>query len=106
RRTTPRCTELNATRGPRITALTGLVVDAYFSATKFEWILANQSGASKIKPDRLALATVDAWLIWKLTGGSVFATDPTNASRTMLYDIDRQVWSDELCALFGVSIAS
>lgn len=102
RRTSARCTELRDAQGDRITELTGLVVDAYFSATKFEWIL-REAGADR---SRLALGTVDSWLIWKLTGGNVFATDPTNASRTMLYDITAQRWSDELCALFGVSAAS
>lgn len=99
RRTTARCTELNEQHGPRITALTGLMVDAYFSATKFEWILRENP---LIARKQLAMGTVDAWLIWKLTGGSVFATDPTNASRTMLYDINAQAWSPELCDLFSV----
>jgi glycerol kinase len=99
RRTTARCAELRASRGARITELTGLVVDAYFSATKFEWLL------RELKPAReqVLLGTIDAWLIWRLTNGRVFATDPTNASRTMLYDIDALGWSDELCALFGVA---
>jgi glycerol kinase len=103
RRTSRRCADLNATRGARITELTGLLVDAYFSATKFEWILEHRA---VVKNERLALGTVDAWLIWKLTGGSVFATDPTNASRTMLYDINARAWSAELCELFSVSAAS
>jgi glycerol kinase len=103
RRTSPRCAELNATHGTRITELTGLLVDAYFSATKFEWMLEHRPPATN---ERLAFGTVDAWLIWKLTGGSVFATDPTNASRTMLYDINAQRWSEELCELFSVRIAS
>jgi glycerol kinase len=99
RRTTARCAELRASRGARMTELTGLVVDAYFSATKFEWLL------RELKPAReqVLLGTIDAWLIWRLTNGRVFATDPTNASRTMLYDIDALGWSDELCALFGVA---
>lgn len=106
RRTTGRCTELREHHGARITALTGLMVDAYFSATKFEWILGENRSLSSAARDRLALGTVDSWLIWKLTGGAVFATDPTNASRTMLYNINAQKWSEELCGLFGVSIAS
>ena len=105
RRTSARCTELKEKSGERIGALTGLVVDAYFSATKFEWIL-QDANVTAHNQRHVALGTVDAWLIWKLTEGRVFATDPTNASRTMLYDIDRQRWSDELCAMFGVDAAS
>ena len=96
RRTTARCTELRGQAGDRITALTGLMIDPYFSATKFEWILRENRSLGNEARARLALGTVDAWLIWKLTGGAVFATDPTNASRTMLYDINAQTWSDEL----------
>jgi glycerol kinase len=102
RRTTQRCAELQATQGKRITDLTGLVVDAYFSATKFEWLLRQLKPAA----DRTLLGTIDAWLIWRLTNGKTFATDPSNASRTMLYDIDALAWSDELCSLFGISPAS
>jgi glycerol kinase len=102
RRTTARCAELQSTHGPRITSLTGLVVDAYFSATKFEWLLREHKGAAS----RVMLGTVDTWLIWRLTGGKVFATDPSNASRTMLYGIDALAWSDELCSLFGVPRSS
>jgi glycerol kinase len=102
RRTTSRCAQLNASHGRRITELTGLVVDAYFSATKFEWLL------GELKPDLTdtLLGTIDTWLIWRLTGGKAFATDPSNASRTMLYDINTQQWSDELCALFSVPKSS
>ena len=71
---------------------TGLVLDPYFSATKFEWLLA-RSAAIPIGDD-LALGTIDAWLIWNLTGGAVHATDVTNASRTMLFDIRTRAWSD------------
>jgi len=105
RRTTVRCAALLDSVGDRITSLTGLMVDPYFSATKFEWIL-REAGLSVAQQRRLALGTVDAWLIWKLTGGAVFATDPTNASRTMLFDIDDGAWSGELCGMFGVPIAS
>jgi glycerol kinase len=98
RRTTPRCAELNATHGKRITELTGLVVDAYFSATKFEWLLHEL----KPTPAETMLGTIDTWLMWRLTNGKTFATDPSNASRTMLYDIAAMKWSDELCALFSV----
>jgi glycerol kinase len=102
RRTTPRCAELASSHGKRITDLTGLVVDAYFSATKFEWLL------RELKPDpaQTLLGTIDTWLIWRLTNGKAFATDPSNASRTMLYDINAMRWSDELCALFNVARAS
>ena len=98
RRTTARCAELQRSHGERISALTGLVVDAYFSATKYEWLLRELGGAA----DRVRLGTIDTWLIHRLTNGRSFATDPTNASRTMLYDIGAMSWSDELCSLFGV----
>jgi glycerol kinase len=102
RRTTPRCAELQASHGKRITELTGLVVDAYFSATKFEWLLRELKPAAS----RTMLGTIDTWLIWRLTNGKSFATDPSNASRTMLYDINAMSWSDELCALFHVPVSS
>ena len=98
RRTTARCAELQQSHGERISALTGLVVDAYFSATKYEWLLRERGGAA----DRVRLGTIDTWLIHRLTNGRSFVTDPSNASRTMLYDIGALAWSDELCALFGV----
>ncbi len=101
RRTAARCAEL-APHADRIRARTGLVIDPYFSATKIEWLLREQRLLERFAPEELAVGTVDAWLIWKLTGGGVFATDHTNASRTMLYDIDARAWSDELCDLFGV----
>jgi glycerol kinase len=101
RRTAQRCLEL-APRAGEIRARTGLVVDPYFSATKLEWLLRDASLARRAAAGELLAGTVDSWLIWCLTGGTVHATDPTNASRTMLYDIDRLAWSDELCALFGV----
>jgi glycerol kinase len=102
RRTSARCADLRESHGDRIAELTGLVVDAYFSATKFEWMLREHGNTNA----GLALGTVDTWLIWKLTGAEVFATDPTNASRTMLYDINTHRWSEELCSLFGVDPAS
>jgi len=101
RRTAERCREL-ASRAPDIMARTGLVVDPYFSATKLEWLLRDDTLARRARAGELLAGTIDSWLIWRLTGGSVHATDPTNASRTMLYDIDQLAWSDELCALFGV----
>ncbi|HYA09949.1 MAG TPA: FGGY family carbohydrate kinase, partial [Gaiellaceae bacterium] len=98
RRTAERCRELPA---ELIRGRTGLVPDPYFSATKLEWLLARTE-----RPQReLAFGTVDTWLAWKLTGGRVHATDVTNAARTMLFDIGRLAWDDELLALFGVDAA-
>jgi glycerol kinase len=86
-----------------IRATTGLVVDSYFSATKLAWLLANVPGArERAQRGELAFGTIDAFLLWRLTGGKMHATDATNASRTMLFDIARQDWSDELLALFDV----
>ena len=94
RRTASRCREL-----PRelIRERTGLVPDPYFSATKLEWLLARIERRAG-----LAFGTVDSWLAWKLTGGDVHVTDPTNASRTMLFDLGSLEWDDELLELFGV----
>jgi len=102
RRTAARCLGL-AAQSEAIYAATGLVTDPYFSATKLEWILEHRARAAGVDPARLAAGTVDSWLIWKLTNGGVHATDPTNASRTMLYDINTRAWSPQLMALFGVS---
>ncbi|UDY35948.1 glycerol kinase GlpK [Dermatobacter hominis] len=105
RRTADRCRELeDGGHLPRIRELTGLVLDPYFSASKFEWLLTE--GGVEVDDD-LRLGTVDSWLLWNLTGGTsdagaVHATDPSNASRTMLYDLRQRAWSDELCDLFGV----
>ena len=101
RRTAARCAEL-ADESDAIAARTGLVLDPYFSATKIEWLLSHEAIAKRADRGELIAGTVDTWLIWNLTGGSVHATDPTNASRTMLYDIGSLDWSDELCRLFGV----
>ena len=101
RRTAARCAEL-APRAAEITARTGLVVDPYFSATKLEWLLAQGDLAQRAARGELACGTVDTWLIWRLTGGRVHATDPSNASRTMLFDIDARAWSAELRDLFGI----
>jgi glycerol kinase len=103
RRTAPRCDELRAAgMEPLVRARTGLVLDPYFSGTKLEWLLS--SGG--VEPTAsLAFGTVDSWLLWCLTGGpsgGVHATDPSNASRTLLYDLDTRTWSDELLELFGV----
>ncbi len=100
RRTAERCAELHDLGLlPVVRARTGLVLDPYFTASKFEWMLRHRDLPTG---PELALGTVDSWLIWNLTGGEVHATDPTNASRTMLYDIGELRWSGELCDLFGV----
>ncbi|MDQ6828166.1 MAG: glycerol kinase GlpK [Gemmatimonadota bacterium] len=101
RRTAERCLEL-APRAAEIAARTGLVVDPYFSATKIAWMLRDPAIARRATAGELAFGTVDAWLVWALTGGLEHATDPTNASRTMLYDIGDMKWSAELCSIFGV----
>ena len=101
RRTAARCAEL-APESAAIAARTGLVVDPYFSATKLEWMLRDRDLARRAERGELLAGTVDCWLVWRLTNGAVHATDPTNASRTMLYDIGAMTWSEELCALFGV----
>jgi len=104
RRTSKRCTELRS-RGhaERIRSLTGLEIDAYFSASKLEWMLNNTPGArDRAGKGELCFGTVDAWLVYKLTSGAVHATDPTNAGRTMLFDINTMAWSDELLGLFAV----
>jgi len=104
RRTAGACDRLRARKLDRvIRRKTGLVIDAYFSATKVQWILQNVSGArERAKAGDLAFGTVDSWLIWNLTGGKVHVTDASNASRTMLYDISKGDWDDELLKLFGV----
>jgi glycerol kinase len=101
RRTEPRCREL-APKRDWISTRTGLLPDPYFSATKVEWLLREERLLDRYQAADLAVGTIDSWLVWHLTGGTVHATDPTNASRTMLYDIDQLAWSSELCALFGV----
>ncbi len=101
RRTTERCAELKS-RTSWIAERTGLRPDPYFSATKIEWLLKRPEIAFVARNGRLLIGTIDTWLIWKLTGGKVHATDPTNASRTLLFDIQKLRWSKELCALFHV----
>jgi glycerol kinase len=101
RRTAARCLEL-APRAAAIAACTGLLPDPYFSATKLEWMLRRDDVRRLAEEGALAAGTVDSWLIWRLTGGAVHATDPTNASRTMLFDIGTRAWSAELLATFGV----
>ncbi len=105
RRTAERCAALNGDRSSvkSIRNRTGLPVDAYFSATKFEWLMTHVPEiASSAKRGTLRLGTVDSWLLWNLTGGAVHGTDFTNAARTMLFDIDRLCWSDDLLHLFGI----
>ncbi|HWA53726.1 MAG TPA: glycerol kinase GlpK [Solirubrobacterales bacterium] len=96
RRTADRCAELRAAgHEPLVRERTGLVIDPYFSATKIEWLLRNAEGMG-----RAVFGTIDSWLLFKLTGRH--ATDHTNASRTMLFDIRRRAWDEELCALLGI----
>jgi glycerol kinase len=104
RRTASICDRLKAKKLDRVIGRkTGLVIDAYFSATKVQWILQNVKGArAKAKAGALAFGTVDSWLVWNLTGGKVHVTDPSNASRTMLYNIVKGGWDDELLEIFGV----
>ncbi len=104
RRTSGVCEDLKA-RGVEncVRAKTGLVLDAYFSATKVAWILDSVDGArGRAERGELAFGTIDAWLLWNLTAGEVHATDYTNASRTMLFNIDALAWDDELLAEFRV----
>ena len=104
RRTASICDKLRAQKLDKlIQRKTGLVVDAYFSATKVQWILQNVEGAkARAAKGELAFGTIDSWLLWNLTGGKVHATDVSNASRTMLYDIRKGTWDDELLKVFGV----
>jgi glycerol kinase len=104
RRTAAICDRLKARKLDRvIRRKTGLVVDAYFSGTKVQWILENVKGAkARARAGELAFGTVDSWLVWNLTGGRVHVTDASNASRTMLFDIGKGAWDDELLKIFGV----
>ena len=103
RRTSAYCEEIKKEHGERIYARTGLNADAYFSASKIRWILDNVPFArSRAEAGELLFGTVDTFLLWHLTGGKVHATDYTNASRTMLFNIHTLSWDDELCDLFGI----
>jgi glycerol kinase len=104
RRTAAYCDELkNAGHANRIQQKTGLVIDAYFSATKLKWILDNVAGArAKAEKGELAFGTVDSWLVWNLSGGAVHVTDVSNASRTLLLNIHTCTWDDELLKLFSI----
>lgn len=100
RRTAPLCEELKADGdfSDYIKEHTGLLIDAYFSATKLKWILDHVEGArERARAGELLFGTVDSWLVWKLTGGKVHVTDYTNASRTMLFDIQNLCWDEEIC---------
>ena len=107
RRTSEFCGKLKADGfSDLIKAKTGLVIDPYFSATKIKWILENVEGAREMaERGELCFGTVDSWLIWKLTDGKVHATDVSNASRTMLFNISTLSWDKELCELFGVPMS-
>ncbi len=104
RRGEPLCAQLREQgHGPMIRSRTGLLVDSYFSATKIRWLLDQVPGArEQARRGELAFGTVDSWLLWQLTGGKLHATDVSNASRTMLFDIRRNQWDDELLALLDV----
>tara|TARA_R110000868_G_scaffold302899_2_gene563445 strand:+ start:86 stop:1552 length:1467 start_codon:yes stop_codon:yes gene_type:complete len=104
RRTADDCYHhLQAGHEPTVQQKTGLLLDPYFSATKIKWLLDNVKGArAKAENGELAFGTVDTFLLWRLTEGRVHATDATNASRTMLFNIETQQWDDELLSLFNV----
>ena len=104
RRTAPHCDALRAAgHAGMIARKTGLVLDAYFSGTKLKWLLDNVEGARKrAMRGELAFGTIDTWLAWNLTRGEAHVTDPSNASRTLLYDIHAGDWDDELLALFDI----
>lgn len=106
RRTSEFCNRIRAEHGEFIRRKTGLEVDAYFSASKLNWLLVNKKGArEKAESGDLAFGTVDSWLIWNLTGGRLHVTDPSNASRTMLFNIATLEWDQELLEIFGVPSA-
>ncbi len=104
RRTADQCSAL-ASRSDEVRRLTGLVIDPYFSATKIAWLLDNVPNARESAEDGLlAAGTVDSFLLWHLTGSKIHATDATNASRTMLMDLQTRQWSQTLCQIFGIPI--
>ena len=104
RRTAPFCDGLKAQGlGETIAEKTGLLIDAYFSASKIRWLLDNVPGArERAERGELCFGTVDSWLIWQLSGGAVHVTDYSNASRTMLFNIHTLRWDEELCEIFGI----
>jgi glycerol kinase len=103
RRTAAQCAELTAAgKGPRVRELTGLTLDPYFSGTKLAWLLHHVPGAAPAaSAGDLAFGTIDSYLVWRLTGGAVHATDVSNASRTLLFDLHQLAWSDEMLELIG-----
>jgi len=107
RRTADFCERLRSEgHGPVIQQRTGLLIDSYFSATKISWILDNVLGTRTLaESGKLAFGTVDAWLLWKLTGGNIHKTDASNASRTMLFNIHTGAWDHELLDLFRIPIS-
>ncbi|OWU83749.1 glycerol kinase [Oceanicola sp. 22II-s10i] len=107
RRTAETCRALKeAGHEPAVTQATGLLLDPYFSGTKLAWLLDNVEGArARAEKGELAFGTVDSWLVWNLTGGKVHVTDATNAARTLLYDIRKGRWSDEMCAMLDIPMS-
>jgi glycerol kinase len=104
RRTADHCRELEAKgHGPRVRAATGLVIDPYFSGTKVKWLLDHVPGAqAQAERGELAFGTIDSYLVWRLTGGTLHVTDATNASRTLLMNLSSLSWDDSMCELLGV----
>ena len=104
RRTADACARLSADGAEQlISERTGLLIDPYFSATKIAWLLDHVPGArARAEAGELAFGTIDTFLLWRLTGGRVHATDVTNASRTQLFNIRRQDWDDDLLRLFNI----
>ncbi|MDP3749444.1 MAG: glycerol kinase GlpK [Phenylobacterium sp.] len=107
RRTAPTCERLRAAGlEPKVTSITGLLLDPYFSGTKIAWLLGEVPGArARAQAGELLVGTMDTWVIWKLTGGAVHATDATNASRTLLFDLRAQAWSTEMLDMLDVPAA-
>ena len=108
RRTAPLCEQLKEDRAftDYVQEHTGLLIDAYFSATKLSWILDHVEGArARAEAGELLFGTVDSWLVWKLTGGKVHITDCTNASRTMLFDIQSLCWDPHICGRLGIPMS-
>ena len=107
RRTADQCAMLRAAgHEPLVQARTGLLLDPYFSGTKLAWLLDHvRRRRARAEAGELAFGTIDSFLLWRLTGGRIHATDPTNASRTLLFDLREQVWDEELCGLLDVPMA-
>ena len=107
RRTSDYCTQLkNEGLEPYVREKTGLIIDAYFSATKIKWIFDNVPGVRELAAEgKLLFGTVETWLIWNLTGGKVHVTDYSNASRTMLFDVDNLCWDEVLCKKFDIPMS-